>query len=99
MIKNGLVEEVETLESLGLAKNLTASQAIGYKQCLDYLHSNRTALDWTEFLANFKQASRRYAKRQFTWFRREPLFRWLDMESVTFDHAAELIIQDYEKSF
>lgn len=99
MIQNGLVDEVKNLEKAGLAKNLTASQAIGYKQCLDFLHSPQSDQDWNSFLLEFKQASRRYAKRQFTWFKKEPLFRWLDMESTTFDHAAELIIQDYEESF
>jgi tRNA dimethylallyltransferase len=99
MIEQGLLKEVETLEKEGLGKNSTASQAIGYRQCLDYLSSPKTEEDWNRFLVAFKQASRRYAKRQFTWFRREPLFRWLDMGKISFENAAELIIQDYEVSF
>lgn len=99
MLKDGFLEEVKTLEKQGLSKNSTASQAIGYRQCLDYLLSSQSGEEWRKFLVSFKQASRRYAKRQFTWFRKEPLFRWLDMQSVSFEHAAEMIIQDYEVSF
>ena len=99
MIQDGLLKEVEALEKEGLGKNSTASQAIGYRQCLDYLSSPKTEEDWNRFLVTFKQASRRYAKRQFTWFRKEPLFRWLDMGKISFENAAELIIQDYEVSF
>lgn len=98
MIEMGLIQEVIELEKNGLGRNLTASQAIGYRQCLDYLSSARTDSDWQAFISSFKQASRRYAKRQFTWFRKELLFRWIDMEKVSFDHAAELIIQDLEQS-
>lgn len=99
MLKDGFLEEVKTLEKQGLSKNSTASQAIGYRQCLDYLLSSQSEEDWQKFLTAFKQASRRYAKRQFTWFRKETLFRWLDMQAVSFEHAAEMIIQDYEGSF
>lgn len=99
MISNGLLSEVKELEKKGLSKNTTASQAIGYRQCLDYLATEQTEEDWQKFLVSFKQASRRYAKRQFTWFRKEPLFRWLDMSAFSFEHAAEMIIQDYEVSF
>lgn len=96
MVEMGLVKEVEALTQQGLARNSTACQAIGYRQCLDYLNSKKTEQDWLAFIIAFKQASRRYAKRQFTWFRKEPLFRWLDMEAISFERAAEIIIQDYE---
>ena len=96
MIAEGFVEEVKRLETEGLSKNLTASQAIGYRQCLDYLNSAQTQEDWDHFIDAFKRASRRYAKRQFTWFRREPLFRWLDVEKMSTEYASEIIIQDYE---
>lgn len=96
MLEQGLLEEVKALADQGLCKNLTASQAIGYRQCLDYLSTEQTPADWQRFLIQFKQASRRYAKRQFTWFRKEPLFRWLDMGVISSKHAEEIIIQDYE---
>jgi len=99
MIADGLVEEVKRLEKEGLRGNQTASQAIGYRQCLEYLESPQTQQDWDRFIASFKQASRRYAKRQFTWFRKEPLFRWLNIDKLSLEMVAEMIIQDYEQSF
>jgi tRNA dimethylallyltransferase len=99
MIAEGFVEEVKRLEKEGLSKNSTASQAIGYRQCLEYLNSPQSQEDWDHFIDAFKQASRRYAKRQFTWFRKEPLFRWLNIDKMSLEHAAEMIIQDYELSF
>ena len=98
MLHEGLIDEVKALLEQGLARNSTASQAIGYKQCLDYLSTAQSDKDYLHFVTQFKQASRRYAKRQFTWFRKEPLFRWLDMEEISFERAAEIIIQDYEIS-
>lgn len=96
MIQKGLLEEVKALESQGLGKNLTASRAIGYRQCLDYLYSQKTQEDWDRFVDSFKQASRRYAKRQFTWFRKEPLFQWINLAESSLEDSAERIIQDYE---
>lgn len=99
MIAKGLINEVEKLEKQGLRANPSASQAIGYRQCLHYLNSQKTAQDFDEFVAGFKQASRRYAKRQFTWFRKEPLFRWLNVDELSLENSVEMIIQDYELSF
>jgi tRNA dimethylallyltransferase len=99
MIADGFIEEVLRLEKEGLSKNPVACQAIGYRQALEYLNSEKTPADWERFVTEFKQASRRYAKRQFTWFRREPLFRWLNLEKTGGETAAEMIIQDYELSF
>jgi tRNA dimethylallyltransferase len=100
MIAEGFLEEVKRLEKQeALSHNSTASQSIGYRQCLEYLNSAQSQEDWDRFVEAFKQASRRYAKRQFTWFRKEPLFRWLNIEKLSLEHAAELIIQDYELSF
>ncbi len=98
MLAKGFVEEVRRLEKEGLRLNTSASQAIGYRQCLDFLKTPQSPDDWDHFVAAFKQASRRYAKRQFTWFRKEPLFRWLNLESLGMEHAIELIIQDYEQA-
>lgn len=99
MLAKGFVDEVKRLEKEGLRANSSASQAIGYRQCLDYLDSAQTQKDWDLFVEEFKRSSRRYAKRQFTWFRKEPLFRWLNVFNISFETAAEMIIQDYEQSF
>lgn len=99
MVSRGFVDEVRALDLAGLRSNSSASQAIGYRQCLEFLSSNQSQLDMDRFMVLFKQASRRYAKRQFTWFRKEPLFRWLSRDEVSFDRAAEIILQDFELSF
>ena len=96
MISQGFLEEVVRLEREGLRTNLSASQAIGYKQALDFLSTAQTEADWEQFMKAFKQASRRYAKRQFTWFKKEPLFQWLDVSEMELDTVVEIILQDYE---
>ncbi len=97
MIERGLIEEVVKLRE-GLEQNSAATNAIGYRQAIKYLDSAKTKADWDHFVSTFKQASRNYAKRQFTWFRREPLFRWLDLSLTTIEGAAEIIIRDLEQN-
>jgi tRNA dimethylallyltransferase len=98
MVTAGFVEEVRRLVGEGIKENTSASQAIGYRQCLDFLESPQSADDWSHFVSAFKQASRRYAKRQFTWFRKEPLFRWLNIDNTGIENSVEMIIQDYEQN-
>ncbi len=98
MVRAGFLQEVRGLENMGLRENLSASQAIGYRQALEYLDSGQTEENLHEFLAKFKKASRHYAKRQFTWFRKEPLFRWLNCDSYTIDQLKEIILQDFEQN-
>jgi tRNA dimethylallyltransferase len=95
MVADGLLHEVECLEKEGLRQNISASQAIGYRQGLDYLASPRTDADHQQFLHDFKQASRKYAKRQLTWFGREALFRWLDVDLHDYEVAIDIIHHDY----
>lgn len=96
MIKEGFLDEVEALVKQGLRTNSSAVQAIGYRQALEFLDSSRSKEDYRLFVESFKQASRNYAKRQFTWFRREPMFRWLDLDLHDPEVALEMIRQDYE---
>lgn len=98
MISEGFLDEVIDLEKQGLRLNTSASQAIGYRQALEFLDSKQTSEDYKKFVETFKQASRNYAKRQFTWFRKEPLFRWLDLDMHDPEVAMEMIRQDYESS-
>jgi tRNA dimethylallyltransferase len=88
MLAEGFLEEVKKLEAAGIRQNRSASNAIGYSQALKYLDSARTEADFEAFVTEFKRASRHYIKRQFTWFRREPLFQWLDVEA----HDPEVVI-------
>jgi len=73
----GLVEEVRRLEEEGLREGRTASRALGYAQVLDHL-AGRCSL--AEALAGTAAATRRFARRQESWFRRDPRVRWLDVD-------------------
>ena len=73
MLAEGLIEETRSLYERGyLAPDKTAAQAIGYKELVGYIEG-KTSLDIA--VGELKLASRRYAKRQLTWFRRENAYR------------------------
>ena len=74
MLQRGLVEEIRDLLSSGIPPKCTAMQAIGYKEFVDALDGKCSV---AEAAAQVQQSSRRYAKRQLTWFRRNPNMRWL----------------------
>lgn len=77
MLENGLVKEVEDLLDKGYHKNLTSMQGIGYKEIVSYLQNE---LNYEDAIDLLKRNSRRYAKRQLTWFRREPSKIILDIK-------------------
>jgi tRNA dimethylallyltransferase len=78
MLADGLLDETKRLLDEGVFEvNLTAAQAIGYKELLGYLGGNETL---TEAAENLKTATRRYAKRQLTWFTAKPYVEWVEME-------------------
>ncbi|MDE3055396.1 MAG: tRNA (adenosine(37)-N6)-dimethylallyltransferase MiaA [Verrucomicrobiota bacterium] len=97
MIAQGLIEEVSSLEKVGLRENSTAAGAIGYRQTLQYLDSGKTKEDLANFISLFKRASRHCAKKQFTWFRKEPLFRWLNCQTYSQNELIEIILRDFEQ--
>ncbi len=76
MVDSGLLDEVEELISAGLREALTASQAIGYKEFVPVLAGE---IDVETAIEEVSRASRRYAKRQLTWFRADPRVRWIDV--------------------
>lgn len=98
MIAHGFLDEVIHMDKHGLRSNTSAAQAIGYRQALEFIDSKQSKEDYKKFVETFKQASRNYAKRQFTWFRKEPLFRWLDLDMHDPETAMEIIRQDYESA-
>ncbi|MEH7490806.1 tRNA (adenosine(37)-N6)-dimethylallyltransferase MiaA [Neobacillus niacini] len=78
MISEGLLDEVSNLHKQGL-RDCQSIQAIGYKEIYDYL-DGKVNLDLA--VENLKQNSRRYAKRQLTWFRNKMEVKWFDMTDV-----------------
>ena len=78
MLRQGLLEEIKSLLAEGVPEKCTAMQAIGYKAFVDALAGRSSIETATELV---QQASRKYAKRQLTWFRRNPAIHWLRRES------------------
>ena len=74
MLEDGLLEEIKTLLASGIPEKCTAMQAIGYKEFVAALNGDCTLEEAT---AQVQQASRNYAKRQLTWFRRNKSIHWL----------------------
>lgn len=77
MMESGLVEEVKNLLNMGYDKNLISMQGIGYKEIVKYLEGEYTLDEAIEII---KRDSRRYAKRQITWFKRYKDSKWFDLE-------------------
>ncbi len=76
MIADGLIEEVKSLEKY---RDFNALNTVGYKEIFDYLDSKTTL---AEAIENIKTNTRRYAKRQLTWFKRDNEMRWFMPEDV-----------------
>ncbi len=74
MLELGLIEEIQKLLDSGISEKSTAMQAIGYKEFVDALAGRS---DIQSAIVLVQQASRHYAKRQLTWFRRNPNIHWL----------------------
>lgn len=87
MMEAGLLDEVRRLS---LDPETTAGQAIGYKEFYPYFRGEETL---EEAVARLKQASRHYAKRQLTWWERNPAAVKIDMASVTVEEALEGIVE------
>lgn len=77
MMEQGLLDEVTRLRDIGIARDSTAMQGIGYKQIYSYLEG-----DWSleEAVRLIKRDTRHFAKRQLTWFRREKDVIWVDID-------------------
>ena len=80
MWADGLVDEVRALERIGLRRGRTASRALGYQQVLRFLAGEGTE---EQALADTISATRRFVRRQRSWFRRDPAVAWRDGGSPT----------------
>jgi len=90
MITAGLLEEVENLRKGGFTLEKNALNTVGYAEAFRFLSGE---ISRAEFIRLFKQNSRRYAKRQLTWFRADKRIRWIEMsESRLPEDAAKEIV-------
>lgn len=92
MVEQGLIEEVQTLLNNGFRSALTAPQAIGYKEIVSYLDGE---ISQNEAIEQIKTATRRYAKRQRTWLRRDSRLTMLDADTLTREQIVSIIIDTY----
>lgn len=79
MMEKGLIKEVEKLYEMGYGKELTSMKGIGYKEVIDYLDGKSTL---EQAIDKIKQGTRRYAKRQITWFKRYENATWIDLDKI-----------------
>ena len=79
MLEEGLVDEVQGLLEAGFDPSIPVLRTIGYSEVIQYL---QTQIDYTEMVRLIKRNTRRYAKRQMTWFRRFEEYKWMRREEV-----------------
>lgn len=90
MLEQGLIDEVKKLKSTGLDDSFQSMQGIGYKEVLGYLEGR---YDEALMVSVLKQGTRRYAKRQMTWFRRYAQMHWLDLDELSTEKALDEIFR------
>lgn len=90
MIEEGLIDEVRKLMDMGYSTELVSMQGIGYKEIISYLEGEAKLDETIEIL---KRNTRRYAKRQLTWFRRDNRIKWIDINQYdSIEEVSETII-------
>ncbi len=82
MVEKGLIDEVKRLKAMGYTQDMVSMKGIGYKEILAYLDG---AYSLDEAIEKVKLESRRFAKRQLTWFRREKDTIWIDKNVYSYD--------------
>jgi tRNA dimethylallyltransferase len=87
-IEGGFVDEVRGLLERGYAPTLPSMSGIGYREIAQVVQGK---LDLAAAIAQFKQASRQYARRQMTWFRRDQRIVWLDAATATPEQIRDLL--------
>ncbi|MCD6595526.1 tRNA (adenosine(37)-N6)-dimethylallyltransferase MiaA [bacterium] len=89
MFDFGWLDEVENLLDSGIEPNCRGLSSIGYRQIVKYILGE---FSYDEMFEQIVRETRHYAKRQITWFKKEPNSRWLDIEGFKPDECAEKII-------
>ena len=91
MMEKGLLEECIKLKEMGYTSSMQSMQGIGYKEILYYLEGKISLEDAVDMI---KQGSRNYAKRQLTWFRRDPRAIFLDKDVLSEEEIIDKISND-----
>lgn len=95
MIESGLVEEVKEITGRGFDKSLNALNTVGYKEIIAYLNGEIPLRKAVELI---KRNTRRFAKRQMTWFNKDKRIKWIDIaEPEELSRAGEIIMTDIDE--
>ncbi len=94
MYEEGLVEEVRSLFDRGIPETTQSIRAIGYKELYDYFKGNLSLDESKELI---KRNSRRYAKRQYTWFNNQMEVVWFQVNVAAFEKTVDEVL-DYLKT-
>ena len=95
MFKIGLIKEIKNIsDNMNLSK--TAEGAIGYKEILEYI-SGKTDLNSAK--ESLKKATRNYAKRQLTWFKRDPEINWIYPDNMENYNDILILAEEFIKKF
>ena len=94
MLNTGLVEEVQKIQDLGYDSKLNALRTVGYQEVFEYLAGE---IKLAEMIDKIKMNTRRYAKRQLTWFRRDARIHWFSLDTESTPQIAEKICKLYKK--
>ena len=93
MLEEGLIEEVKNIYN-SYKCFPTSMQGLGYKEVVEYLENK---ISYEEMIEKLKMETRRYAKRQLTWFRRYKDMIWLNKEDLDINNMLDIIINEYNK--
>lgn len=91
MITRGLIEETQRILNEGYSPDLQSLKTVGYREVISYLSGS---LSKDQMIKDIKTQTRRYAKRQITWFRRWPFIQWLNAENLSVSQIVARIKQD-----
>lgn len=92
MWQAGLIEEVRALESLGIRNGKTSSRAIGYAQAIAQIDGVMTE---SEAIADTVRLTQKYARRQMSWFKRDPRIHWLDYQDPHMNKKASDLVANW----
>ncbi len=94
MLKQGLLDETRRLLDMGCTDANTSMQALGYREAAQYL---KGGMSYDEMAELIKRNSRRYAKRQLTWFKRDEEIHWLNLDETYGEKLAQICIDIINK--
>ena len=96
MISSGLELEVRRLLQKGVSRNARAMQGIGYKEMAAYIAGE---CGFAETVDNIKKATRHFAKRQCTWYRKMPYIQWIQIDQLSFEEIVEESLRMIKRKF